>query len=106
MTCNQQRAGALTAGTWLIGLGILIASKAWWPGILLLIGFTVVIQGCFSGWNRQTIRGGILGIAIGVWAACKFNVALLFVGLGAFIILSAMVSPSSLHKPYVDNTLE
>jgi hypothetical protein len=106
MTYNSQRASALTAGFWLIGLGLIIATKAWWPGILLLIGITVIVQGWLSGRQRQVIRGGIIAIAIGVWAACKFNVALLFVGLGAYIIYSAVIGPSPLRKPYVDNTLE
>jgi hypothetical protein len=106
MTCNTQRASALTAGIWLIGLGLLIATKAWWPGILLLVGITIIVQGYFSGGQRQAIRGGIVAIAIGVWAACKFNVALLFVGLGVYIISAALLKPNPFHKPYVDNTLE
>jgi hypothetical protein len=106
MTCDSQRATALTAGIWLIGLGLLIATKSWWPGILLLVGIIVIIQGYFSGRQRQAIRGGLMAIAIGVWAACKFNVALLFVGLGVYIIYSAVFSQDPRRKPYVDNTLE
>lgn len=29
---------------WLIGLGILFLLKAWWPGILILIGLDLVLQ--------------------------------------------------------------
>jgi hydrogenase/urease accessory protein HupE len=106
MTCYSQRAGALTAGIWLIGLGIMLATKTVWPWVLFLVGISVIVQGWFSGGQRQAIRGAILAIAIGVWAACKFNVALLFVGLGAYIIYVAVINPQSLRKPYVDNTLE
>jgi len=106
MTCYSQRASALTAGIWLIGLGLMIATKAWLLGILLLLGITVIVQGWSSGRQRQVMRGGMLAIAIGIWAACKFNVALLFVGLGAYIIYTALLRPDPVRKPYVDNTLE
>jgi hypothetical protein len=104
--CYSRRASALTAGIWLVGLGIMIATKPWWPGILLLVGITVMVQGWSSGRQRQVMHGGILAIAIGVWAACKFNVALLFVGLGTYIIYAALLRPEPFRKPYVDNTLE
>jgi hypothetical protein len=106
MISNTQRANAITAGMWLIGLGLLIATKAFWPGILLLVGITVIVQGHFSGRQTQALRGGIIAIAIGVWAACRFSVPLLFVGLGAYIIYSALLKPDPFQKPYVDNTLE
>jgi hypothetical protein len=106
MTCDSQRASALTAGIWMIGIGIVIATKAWWPGILLLVGITVIVQGWVSGRQPQVLRGGILAIAIGIWAACKFNVAVLFVGLGAYLIYSALLTPEPFRKPHVDNTLE
>jgi hypothetical protein len=106
MTCESQRASALTAGIWLIGLGILIATKVWWPGILLLVGITIMVHGWCSGRQQQMMHGGILAIAIGMWAACKFNVALLFVGLGAYLIYSALLKPEPFGKPHVDNTLE
>jgi hypothetical protein len=106
MTCYSQRASALTGGIWLIGLGFLIATRAWWPGILLLVGITIIVQAWFSGRQQQAIRGGIFAIAIGVWAACKFNVAMLFVGLGVYIICTTLLRPDPFRKPYVDNTLD
>jgi hypothetical protein len=106
MPCYSQRASALTAGIWLIGLGLMIATEAWWPGILLPIGLTVVIQLWFSGRQRQAAIGGFLVIAIAAWAACKFNIAVLFVAVGAYFICCALPSPDYVRKPHVDNTLE
>jgi hypothetical protein len=102
----SQRASALTAGIWLIGLGLMIATKVWWPGILLLIGLTVVIQMWVFGRQRQALLGGFLLIAIAGWAACKFNVAVLFVALGAYFLCCALPIRDLVPKPHVDNTLE
>ncbi len=106
MIRDSQRSNGITAGIWLIGLGLLMATKAWWPGILLLLGITVIVQGWLSGRPRHLTRGGMMAIAIGVWAACKFNIALLFVGLGVYVIYTALLSTQPFRKPYVDHTLD
>ncbi len=36
------------AGVWLIGLAVLFLTGLWWPGILVLVGISMVLQWVFS----------------------------------------------------------
>ncbi|HEY9151855.1 MAG TPA: hypothetical protein VIN60_03140 [Anaerolineales bacterium] len=42
---------------WLIGLAILFFWGHWWPGILILIGLSIILEGVFRGsapnWNQN-----------------------------------------------------
>lgn len=40
----QGNRGNITAAIWLIGLGILALTDQWWPGILILIGLSMVAR--------------------------------------------------------------
>ena len=40
----QGTRGNITAAIWLIGLGILALTDQWWPGILILVGLSMVIN--------------------------------------------------------------
>ena len=106
MRLNEQQAYAITGGIWLIGFGILFATRYWWPGILFLVGITAIIQGMVQGHRSHGIHGGFWAILIGVWAAMKFNIAVFFIGIGLYVILSAFLNPGIFRKPHVDNTLE
>jgi hypothetical protein len=106
MRYNEQQANALTAGIWLIGFGILFATKLWWPGIMFLVGITAIVQGLVQRRGWYAIHGGFWAILIGVWAALKFSMAVFFIGMGIYVILSAFLNPGFMRKPYVDNTLE
>jgi len=106
MRFSSQQANALTAGIWLIGFGILFATKLWFPGIMFLVGITAIAQGMVQGRGWYSIHGGYWAILIGVWAALKFNMAVFFIALGVYVIVSAFVKPGWTRKPYVDNTLE
>src|SRR6056297_884541 len=39
---------ALTASSWLIGLALCFYFQIFWPGILILIGITLILEGLFS----------------------------------------------------------
>jgi hypothetical protein len=106
MRYNPQQANAITGGLWLIGLGILFAIRFWWPGILILVGITMIIQGLVQGRGWYGLHGGFWMILIAAWAILRFSMAFFFVALGLYVILSAFVMPSPLRKPHVDNTLE
>ena len=106
MWWDSQRANAVTGGIWLIGLGVLIATRFWFPGILFLAGITAVIQGSARGGGWQPIHGGLWLLLIGAWAMMRFNLVVLFVSLGVYVIIAALMKPSPFHKPYIDRTLE
>jgi len=103
---QQRQANALISGIWLIGLGVLFATRWWWPGIMFIIGITAIVQCWVKGHPLYAMHSGFWAIFIGFWAVFKFSMAFFFVGLGAYVILSALFGPTPLRKPYVDNTLE
>ncbi len=106
MRYNPQLANAITAGTWLIGFGILFATRSWWPGIMILIGITMIVQGWVQGRGWYGLHAGFWVFLFAFWALCRFSPAFLFIALGVYVILAAVVKPGPFHKPYVDNTLE
>ncbi len=106
MWWDSQRANAVTGGIWLIGLGVLFATKAWFPGILFLAGITAIVQGSGRGLRWQSVHGGIWLILIAAWAMMRFSMTVFFVSMGVYLIIAALMRPGPFHKPYVDQTLE
>jgi hypothetical protein len=103
---HPQHANAITTGIWLIGIGVLFATHFWWPGILILVAVTSIVQGWSLGRPGDGLHVAFWLILIAVWAVFHFGMAFLFIALGVYVIFSAMVKPDIVRKPYVDNTLE
>jgi hypothetical protein len=108
MDDSKQRRRAVIGGLWLIGLGILFATRAWWPGIMFVIAATAIVEGYFNGQPWFGIQAGYWSAFIGVWALIGYSIVFLFVGLGVSSILGALIKPSpfSKPKPFVDGSLE
>jgi len=102
----HSQANAITGGVWLIGLGVLFATHFWWPGILLLVAITSIVQGWSFGRKWDALHGAFWMVLIAVWAMFKFSMAFFFVALGVYVIFTVLVKPDIMRKPYVDNTLE
>src|SRR4051812_30465354 len=104
-TREQQR--AVIGGLWLIGIGILFATRLWWPGIMFLIGVTALVEGSFKRQPWYGIQGGLWAFFIGFWALTRFSLPFLFVALGISTIVGALVKPNPLAKPkpFVDRSL-
>jgi hypothetical protein len=106
MWWTSERANAVTGGIWLIGLGILFATKFWWPGILFLAGITAIVQGSARGAGWAPLHGGLWLILIACWAMMRFSLVVMFVALGVYVIIAALIKPSPFQKPYADRSLE
>jgi hypothetical protein len=106
MRLHPNQASAVTGGIWLIGIGVLFATRLWWPGILVLVGLTAVIQQWASGQRWYGMHAGFWLILVAVWACFRYNIAILFVALGIYVIATAFWQPGIFRKPHVDNTLE
>ncbi len=52
---NRVRTSNITAAVWLIGLGILWLTNLWWPGILILIGVSLLVQTMVPGSEPEKI---------------------------------------------------
>jgi hypothetical protein len=105
---DQGRDKQVIGGIWLIGLGLLFATRFWWPGIMFLIAATAIYEGWVKDGVWYGIQAGYWCAFIGIWALTRFSLAFLFVGLGISMILGALVTPSpfSKPKPFVDSSLE
>ncbi len=44
----------VSGAIWLIGLGFLFLTGWWWPGILILVGLNMVLDGVFSATSRPS----------------------------------------------------
>lgn len=108
MNLSEERAGQITGGIWLIGLGILFYTGRWWPGIMFVIGASAIAEGFVEGRGWYALQGGFWAIAIGVWALYHFNIALFLVALGVSMLLGALVRPPMFEKPkpIVDHSLD
>jgi hypothetical protein len=106
MWWTSQRANAVTGGIWLIGLGVLLATKLWFPGILFLAGITAIVQGSGRHFGWQSVHSGVWLILIAAWAMMRFSMTVFFVVLGVYVIIAAFMRPSPFQKPFVDQTLE
>src|SRR3990172_258754 len=47
---------ALHAGLWLVGLAILALSGAWWPGILVLVALSLLLEGILRRFAPQAFE--------------------------------------------------
>lgn len=106
MWWTVERAHAVSGGVWLIGLGLLFASHLWWPGILILIGITSIVEGSAHRCGWQAIHGGLWMLLFAAWAMTRFSITALFVGMGVYAIITALTSPNPFKKPHVDRSLE
>jgi hypothetical protein len=104
----KERHGMVLGGLWLIGLGILFATRAWWPGIMFVIAATAIVEGYFNDQRWYGVQSGYWAAFIGVWALFRFSLVFLLVGLGISSILGALIKPNPFTKPkpVVDRSLE
>jgi hypothetical protein len=96
------RADQMTVGVWLIGLGILLATGEWWPGVLFVLGASAIVRGLAEGRSWQSLRGASWIIGIGLWFALGIDPAVLLVVLGIGVLLTAFNRPSFAGKTPVD----
>jgi hypothetical protein len=108
MSCQAGRADSIAGGVFLIGLGLLFATRFWWPGILFLVAIVALLEGWIGGKGWPAIQGGLWMVFIALWAMFHFSLAFLFVGLGIGMLVGALARPLlyAKPKPYVDHLLD
>ena len=68
------RPKALSSAIWLIGIGVLMLTGDWWPGILVLVGLSMVVEAVFKDMSfirlhtgkRKGFPGAFLNLAFTV----------------------------------------
>jgi hypothetical protein len=94
-------ADQLSVGVWLIGLGILLATGRWWPGIMVVLGAATIVRGLAEGQGWQSLQGAFWIMGIGLWFALGTNLAGLLIVLGVGVVLTAF-SPDVLGGQEAD----
>ncbi len=70
---SKRRAKAFSVALFLIGLAILAYLKAWWPGIMLVIGIPLALKQYLLG--RHWDVGVTLFVFLGVFVTVQFNIS-------------------------------
>ena len=91
MTSSRQDARRVGLAVLLIGLGWLFLTGYWWPGLLFVIGFTMIAQGIAEGRGSSDLRTGLLLIAIGTVFAFGVKLWLLLILAGLALLFVAAV---------------
>ncbi|GIW86662.1 MAG: hypothetical protein KatS3mg108_0986 [Isosphaeraceae bacterium] len=106
MTLTREQSVAILTVSWFFGFFVLLVTKAWVTGIFLLLALTALTQGLTGGHNRAALQAAFWLAALGLWAALRFNVAVLFAALGLGLLIHSVSPGSPSKKPYFDDSLE
>ncbi len=107
MKLTSEQAGAITSAVWLVGLGILITTGYWWPGILFLIGAGSIAQGFVEGRGWYSFQGSLWLIGIGFLFLFHFTILALFILIAISGLVGAFCKPSPFDKkPKPDPSLD
>ncbi len=95
---KQRMASAISGGIFLIGLGVLLATGWWWPGIMVVIGLSSGAALIFRGktWQGISSLAFFCGIAVVVEIVRRTDVdgviiaAMILVGIGVIVLLKAL----------------
>lgn len=106
-TSTHQKADAISTGMLLIALGILMYTGAWWPGILLGIGASLMTRQYFLGKYYDILLSAL--IFIGLFCFFYFTInwliilPVLFTIAGIFLIFQEyFFTPKEIDDEEVD----
>ncbi len=89
----KEKADAIGGAVFFIGLGILLLTGWWWPGIIVVIGVSSVVTSLLAGKIRDALIAVVIfGIVIGLSLAnipITIVIALLVIGVGIWIFIHA-----------------
>ena len=95
---KKQKGDAITAGILLIGLGVLLFTNWWWPGIMFVVGLSSGAGLIFRGKTAQGIGAMALqwSIPIGIWVIQEAEIPwltvgpMILIGVGAIVMVKAL----------------
>ncbi|MBS4167173.1 MULTISPECIES: hypothetical protein [unclassified Neochlamydia] len=87
---SKKKADAISNGAFLVGLGILLYTHDWWPGILLVLWIAVLLRQYLTGRVYDTIVSTIILLGLFLVSFIKINwsviIPILFVIGGTYLI--------------------
>jgi hypothetical protein len=70
---SKKRAKSISFALFLIGLAILVFLKAWWPGIMLVVGIPLALRQYLLG--RHYDMGVSLFVFVGVFVTVQYDIS-------------------------------
>jgi hypothetical protein len=96
---TQNRKSGIAGGIFLIGIGMLILTGSWWPGIIFVIGLAIGAERVFHGNYMQALTAAAVCFAIGLLSAADipWNVfgPFILVALGAVVLAQGITARQS-----------
>ena len=94
---KQKQASAISGGIFLIGLGVLLFTKWWWPGIMVVLGLAGCAELVFRGqiWRGIGTLAFFLAIPTVLWIVqvtpIRWEIAgpLILIGIGVIVLVKA-----------------
>jgi hypothetical protein len=87
---SKRKADAISNGVFLIGLGVLFYTNAWWPGILIILWVALALRQFLTGRNYDAVLSTIILIGLFLISYVKVDwsilVPVLFVIGGIYLI--------------------
>lgn len=95
MNTKQTKSG-IAGGILLIGLGVLIITGSWWPGIMIVIGLAVGADRAFRGYYMQALTAFAVFSAITLISTTNipWNIfgPFILISLGAVVLVQGVLS--------------
>jgi len=93
----RRKADAITGGILLIGLGVLLYTGWWWPGIMFVVGLSSGAGLIFRGKTAKGIGTLVLlwSIPIGIWIIQEAEIPwslvgpMILIGVGVIVLVKA-----------------
>lgn len=93
---TQHTKSGIAGGIFLIGLGVLIITGSWWPGVIIVIGFAVGAERAFRGNYMQALTAFAVCSAIALISATNipWNIfgPFILISLGAVVLVEGVLS--------------
>ena len=94
---KRKQASAISGGIFLIGLGVLLFTNWWWPGIMVVIGLAGCAELVFRGqiWRGIGTLAFFLAIPTVLWIVqvtpIRWEIAgpLILIGIGVIVLVKA-----------------
>ena len=85
---KKRKASGISGGIFLIGLGVLLFTGWWWPGIMLVIGLSAGAELIFRGKTARGIGTMIFFSAFPIIWAIAQTTAISWAVVGPFILIT------------------
>ena len=98
MNTGRTKSG-IAGGIFLIGLGVLIITGSWWPGIMFVVGLASGADRAYRGKYMQALTALAVCFAIGLVSATNvpWNIfgPFILIALGAIVLVQGLIYKQS-----------